>query len=79
MAGQNLTFEVHSLAVIAQEYYMLLSSFRLDKHSFASESQSPKHSNETTVNHPLHGEHIIQTAWQTDIEHLSSQPRSAAK
>lgn len=62
MAGQKLTFELHSLAVIAQEDYMLLSSLRLDKHSFASESQSPKHSNETAVNQPGHSEHIIQRA-----------------
>lgn len=42
MAGQKLTFELHSLAVIAQEDYMLLSSLRLDKHSIASESQPPQ-------------------------------------
>jgi len=60
MAGQKLTFELHSLAVIAQEDYMLLSSLRLDKHSFASESLSPKRSNKTAVKQPGHCDHIIQ-------------------
>lgn len=60
MAGQKLTFELHSLTVIAQEDYMLLSSLRLDKHSFASESQPPKSSNKTAVKQPGHGDHIIQ-------------------
>lgn len=60
MAGQKLTFEPHSLALIAQEDYMLLSSLRLDKCSFDSESQSPKCSNKTAVKQPGHGHHIIQ-------------------
>lgn len=58
MAGQKLTCELHSLAVIAQEDYMLLSSLRLGKHSFARESQSLKCSNRSDLKPPGHISHI---------------------